>query len=518
MSASREKKTRQELAASGAPDPKQVRLEEEARQQKRSNRLYGLIALAFVVIAAALLLWNSNVIQRSSAAMTIDGTKYSAADVDYYYHSVFNNLLQDQYASYLGLSATMDRSAKLNDMAKLYLGVDDDEMTWDEYLKKGAAESLTQIQRLNERAKAEGFTFTAEMQKELDDNMATLKKSAADAGMSAGSYVKALFGNNMTLSKLKSLLKDSLLASHYYTSYRDALTYTDEQLEEYYGENKASLDVVSYEYIYFSGSASSTKDAEGKTVEPTDEEKAVAKTAANAAANAALERYAAGESLEDIAAELEIATYGKQEAASVSSTNLGTWLFDEERKADDVAVIDSDPSTYLAVFHSRSRNEAPTVDVRHILFAADTSALDQNAETYEADVQAVKDAAKAKAEKALNEWKSGEATEESFAAMANELSEDPGSNTNGGLYTNVTEGAMVEAFNDWIFDESRSAGDTDIVETNYGYHVMYFVGGGDVAWKNAARSALLSADMTAWQEELVKDAVVENLSGMKYVG
>ena len=66
MSASREKKTRQELAASGAPDPKQVRLEEEARQQKRSNRLYGLIALAFVVIAAALLLWNSNVIQRSS--------------------------------------------------------------------------------------------------------------------------------------------------------------------------------------------------------------------------------------------------------------------------------------------------------------------------------------------------------------------------------------------------------------------------------------------------------------------
>ena len=34
---------------------------------------------------------------------------------------------------------------------------------------------------------------------------------------------------------------------------------------------------------------------------------------------------------------------------------------------------------------------------------------------------------------------------------------------------------MEEAFEDWCFDESRKAGDVGIVETSYGYHVMYFV-------------------------------------------
>ena len=64
MSASREKKLRQELAASGTPDPKQVREAEERAKQHRSNMLYGGIAVLFVLVAALLLLWNSNVIQR----------------------------------------------------------------------------------------------------------------------------------------------------------------------------------------------------------------------------------------------------------------------------------------------------------------------------------------------------------------------------------------------------------------------------------------------------------------------
>ena len=49
MSASREKQLRQEQAASGYVDPKT--LEEQARQkkEKRSNRLYALIGVVFLV-------------------------------------------------------------------------------------------------------------------------------------------------------------------------------------------------------------------------------------------------------------------------------------------------------------------------------------------------------------------------------------------------------------------------------------------------------------------------------------
>ena len=68
MSASREKKIRQDLAAKGITDPKAIREAEEKDQQHRSNMLYGGIAVVFVLVAAFLLLWNSNVLQRGGGA------------------------------------------------------------------------------------------------------------------------------------------------------------------------------------------------------------------------------------------------------------------------------------------------------------------------------------------------------------------------------------------------------------------------------------------------------------------
>ena len=113
------------------------------------------------------------------------------------------------------------------------------------------------------------------------------------------------------------------------------------------------------------------------------------------------------------------------------------------------------------------------MDVRHILLIP--------AETTEES----KAACLQEAEALLEQWKTGEATEESFAQLANEHSEDPGSNTAGGLYEFVYPGKMVETFDAWCFDESRKPGDTGIVETDYGYHIMYFVYGAD-EWYRAA--------------------------------
>lgn len=104
----------------------------------------------------------------------------------------------------------------------------------------------------------------------------------------------------------------------------------------------------------------------------------------------------------------------------------------------------------------------PTINVRHILIGTDS----------ESD-------AKAKADEVYQIYLDGPHTEEAFAALADQYSTDPGSNTNGGLYENVTEGMMVQAFNDWCFAAGRKPGDTGIVETSYGYHIMYFVGQGE---------------------------------------
>ena len=94
----------------------------------------------------------------------------------------------------------------------------------------------------------------------------------------------------------------------------------------------------------------------------------------------------------------------------------------------------------------------------------------------------------------MKEWKNGKATEESFSDLAKEHSEDPGSASNGGLYENVAEGQMVTEFNDWIFDAKRAGGDTGLVKTDYGWHIMYYVSGGLPAWKSDVVTAMKNAD------------------------
>lgn len=66
-------------------------------------------------------------------------------------------------------------------------------------------------------------------------------------------------------------------------------------------------------------------------------------------------------------------------------------------------------------------------------------------------------------------------TEENFSAMATELTHDTASAESGGLYEDFTTNAMVPTFSDWCFDQTRQPGDTGIVKSDYGYHLIYFV-------------------------------------------
>ncbi|MBQ0038540.1 MAG: peptidylprolyl isomerase [Clostridiales bacterium] len=521
MSASKVKKNRQERIASGIADPKTLREKEEQLKERRTNRQYIAVAITFVVVALALVIWNSGIIQRGATAVTIDGEKYTAGTVDYYYTSSLNSIQQSGYQNYIGLDTkTSLKTQNLNDMAKMLLGVTED-MSWDTYLKQKAIDSLKEVAMTVKAANDAGFAFTDEMQAEADETLDSLATYAKQNGYSTSAYLKAIYGNNLTMSAFKELLHNSILASHFQQDYRDNLTYTDKEIANYYKDNTASFNVASYDYIYFKGTVDPTTDADGNTVEATDEENAAASAEAKKAANAAVKRVKAGEDMETVAKDYEIASYASENDSANSGDTLSTWAFDSARQAGDTAVLDDGSNYYVAVFHSSGRNEYSTVNVRHILFMVDSSALDSESETYEAELQKLKDEAKAKAEDALAKWKAGDATEDSFAALANELSEDGGSNTNGGLYEKIYKGQMVSNFNDWIFDESRQSGDTGIVynEGSYtGYHVIYFVGNDLPYWKVQVTNAMQSNDFSSWSQSLVADVTADEGTGMKYVG
>ena len=518
MSASREKKIRQEKAAQGYVDPKVIREAEEKAAQKKSKIVYGIIAALFVIVAVVSLVINSGILERNAKALSIDGQEYTAAEMSYYYNTAYNNVVNSQYGSYMGLDTSKPLNQQmLSDTAKLVLGVESsDDMLWSEYFMDTAKTSMVEVQALYNAAIAAGEDPNEEhVTEEIDATMETIAQYAQQSGYSTKEYLRLVFGKNMTETLFREISAKIHVASHFESEHIASLEYSEADLETYYAENKATFDVVAYESLHFGGSPEVKYDENDNAIEATDEEKAEAKQAAADAAAAILARVQNGEALADIAKEYEgEATYSSTENGTNTGSDMAKWLFTEGRTAGEATVISGDPTSTVVIFHSVGRHEYKTVDVRHILTMPDTSALDTASETYEADKQAAWDAAKAEAEQILADWKAGEATEASFGAMAAELSDDSAVE---GLYENVYKGQMVEPFEDWCFDSSRKTGDTDIVETTYGYHVMYFVGHNAPYWQTQVESVMTEEAHAAWIEELTAGLEAVELSGIKHV-
>jgi len=144
------------------------------------------------------------------------------------------------------------------------------------------------------------------------------------------------------------------------------------------------------------------------------------------------------------------------------------WLLDTTRKAGDTIVVKGTlnyaDGYHVFYFLERTRQDAPVQTVRHILVtvARATATEEQLAEAEE----------KAEGFLALVEGKD----EDTFAALAKEKSEDTGSKPDGGLIEDFSKNQMVKEFEEWAFAEGRKAGDTGIVQSDYGFHVMYYVG------------------------------------------
>ena len=201
--------------------------------------------------------------------------------------------------------------------------------------------------------------------------------------------------------------------------------------------------------------------------------------------------------LDTMLSQIQSDSFGYQEGYE-----LADWAFGGEAKVGDTYMIENDDhySVYLMT-REPSRDDTSTVNVRHILFmpSDDSSASEEDA-TAETAGKTLEDCRKS-AEDVLAEWEAGDKTEASFGELAEKYTEDPGSKSNGGLYEGVTPGQMVTEFNDWCFDASRKTGDTGIVETSYGIHVMYFSGTGDPIWKTTAKSQMKNENIDQWFEE-----------------
>ena len=474
MSASREKKSRQENLAGGYVDPRTKREKDEQAKDRRSNALYIAIAVIFVIVGIVVTVANSKVIERSADAVTIGNETYTAADVSYFYNTIYNSFVSQNsyYLSVYGLDTS--KSLKEQDCPVTDGG------TWYDYFRDQALSSMTSYSLLAQKAEAEGFDASEEVEQSVQETLSDLDASAASAGYTRAQYIKAVCGPLVNEKVFERNIRMMALAQAYSNSYSDSLSYTSDEVQAAYDADPKSFQSVDIEYILFSSGAGS---------DATDEEKAQLLDEAKQKAETALSRYAQGEAFDAIGEDME-GSYAHVAYAANGSSDMLTWAFDDARQAGDTTVAAYGETGYYAVlFHSRSRNDYHTVSVRHILVDSEE-----------------------KANELLQK------TEDAFAALAVANSTDSNASS-GGLYTDIYRGQMVSEFEDWCFDPSRQAGDTGIVQTSYGYHVMYFVSTNENPyWYVQAETSLKSSAYNEWYAAITDGVEAEQLSGMKYVG
>ena len=528
MSASREKKQRQ--SAGQNLTQKELKEAKEAQAAKRKSILYWVIGVVVVILVAALLIWNSNFFQNRATAVTVNGHNFTAGEVEYYYNSAYQQEYQLYYYSTMGITGLTNFNPA-TDPKDQY--VDEEQtQTYYDYFMESALDALTQVAALTDAAEKDGFSLdlSESGKKTYNSTIASMKDNATTSGYSYASYLQAIYGSHMTTGIYESCLKRAIMLTEYQQAHQDTLTYTDEDYTTYYDENKDSIDTFSYEVAFLSGSAPSTTDEDGNTVEATEEEKTAAMEAAKANADKLMADVEAGGDFAELAdayVQKDSAnTFRSTETTGSSlSTTYGDWLKDAARAEGDINVFESTSGYYVVRFLDRYLDETPTADIRHILVKAELTQEDDPA-TEDVDESTIPtdeamEAAKAEAESLLAQWEAGDKTAESFGELAKANSDDSGSASNGGLYTQVSEGQMVDTFNDWIFDSEHTEGDTGLVEnTNsgmYGWHVMYFQAWNDPTWKINAKSSFQNDDMTSWIESITEGYEAVKADGFKYV-
>ena len=526
MSASSKKKLRNEQQTAKMTE-KQVAEQKEAKKLTLYTTIFVVVLAVMVVFAIAIgvtrSISNSGVRERNTVALTVGDHEISNAELSYFYMSAINNFNSNygNYAAMMGLdtSKPLDEQVINNDTG----------LTWADDFLNTAKDNARSVYAMADAAEAAGFTLSEDELAEIDTSISNMKMYATLYGYSSTKdFLKAQYGSGATEESYKQYVTVNTLANAYYNSYSSSLTYTDADLRAAESENYDKYSSFTYNTYYLAASKFQAEDED-------DSDKAV--KAAEEAANsligedvATVADFDAAIAALDINKDTEASStaYTDQQYASVSTT-VRDWITDSARKEGDKTVIantttstDDDGNEtkttlgYYAVFFTGSNdNTFPLVNVRHILvkFEGGTTDSATGTTTYSDEE---KNAAKEKAEEILDEWMSGDATEDSFAALANEKSDD-GDGTTGGLYENVYPGQMVSSFNDWCFDASRQSGNTGIIESEYGYHVMYFVGKSSTTYRDyQIESELRSTDTQKWYDATV-EAVPMTDGNTKYI-
>lgn len=478
-------------------DRKVQKRKEEKEKEKKEERISTSVGIVFLVALVCLVASFPirTYLATHETYVVINGEEVNKVEFDYVYNTSKNNYITQygSYLSYFGLDTSKDLSTQMYS----------ETLTWKDYFEQNAVESLKQNKALMAEAKAAGFTY--DTTDEYNTFKETIKTSAAAAGVSDKEYVRSIYGSYATMGRIEEYVKNDMVMNAYYQKLQEDNAPSDDEIQSYYEENKATYDSVDYRLTTIEADlptestelADPVEETAADTTGSTDGTAATDSTQDTAYQPSDAEIAKAMEDAKVLAddAEQTVAKDGEaHENEKKSSVNylISDWLFDDARKAGDTTVITNDNSHcyYVVAFEKRYLDETPSADVRVIIPTEDKTG-----------------------EEILEEWKNGAATEDSFAELCKKYTQDTSAVENGGLFEQVTKTGMTEELSNWIFDSSRQAGDTVAITVSDSTYVLYYIGQDQPEWKINIKNTLVSDTMSQHMQDITADVTVEDPKG-----
>lgn len=475
------------------------------KKEKVTVILSSIIAVIVIAIIAVLgvryyTVPNSDErMNPGNVAVTIGNTDVSVGLYNYYYDSIVYEYTYYAAYGYYDLDTTKDFGAQFTK------DEDGNELSWEAYFRKLALQRLTNYTMNYEKALEAGITLTDEQKEQIDSQLESIKEQASSENKSVNEYVNEKFGENCGLETLRKFLEQYFIAGNYYNRSTIENRPSEDEVNAYFDENSnkyqsCSIALIELEYDTTDDDtkAKSIENAKSYMSKITDVESM--KAVMPEASASLIEQYVSAgyfetqeEAVQTLLDSIE-STETRTNFESYFDEDTANWLFDEATPVNSVNYFASEDYGIVYVILKTAQpvlDDAQVYSVRHILITPANSEDESTSSTETGYTDEQWANALSKAEAIVDEYNKGEKTELAFAELAEEYSEDTESTSAGssGLYGGGYEGThlgeMVSEFEGWAVDPSRKYGDVDIVKSEYGYHIMYFIFAGPEYYYNA---------------------------------
>ena len=526
-------------AAKESEEKDETKENENIHIPKKAVKIAACVAAGLVVLAVLAFFGvryftvpnSDEKMNPGNVALKVSDTPVSIGMYNYYYDSIVYEYTYYANYGYYDLDTTAD-------FATQYTKDDDgNEISWLDFFEQQTKERLKLNIYYYEQGVKAGIELTEDQKSNIDQQISSLETTAAQSGQSINEYISENYGAYCGEATLRKFLEQYYIAGTYYYQSQIINRPSEEDVNAYFEENKDNYKSVSYAMIEtaYDTTDDTTKAADVKKAQELCDsfsDVASMKAAIPTASADLVESYiSAGyfSNEEDAIAALEDSmesTQSKTDVESTFSTEVADWLFSDDTAVNSAMVYPNDESAIITIIMKTSEpvlDETEVYSVRHILIMPKTE--EETTTDEETGEEVAAEATEADWEKAyedaqsiLDEYNNGDKTELSFAKLAEEFSEDTGSTSAGqqgyygGGYEGTQLGNMVSEFENWATDDSRRYGDVEIVKSEHGYHIMYFIFNGAEYLYNAQLDCAQEAE-----DKTLSEIKVKNKAGFKKV-